>query len=200
MKYIEASKLNDNIYCLGIKEKNPIFESKEEFINYVIMPTQKEIRDYALDLYNKTRTEQELYYYGEEYILDRCKKRAKEELNNKKYRENDELLKNAEPVDNNDYVYLTEKRRVTFRDTEIFNKGFFANIDVALECIEELKKYGYSGQNFVINDSNGHAIEVYKKNNTKAAKAPKKVKEATNKTVEESKDYVDYNEEYNTFF
>ncbi len=141
MKFIESNNVNfKNLnYVMGIKAKNPVFESKEEYANYYDYPSKEEIREEALRLFEK-ESEQSKWHYGERAVLSSCLNRAERALYDAYYKKQAELLAKAEELKGG-YIFLTRERNVTIHDTADFNLDFFVSKDVAFDCIDEVVKY-----------------------------------------------------------
>ncbi len=154
MKYIEKSQLNENIVRLGIKEKNPVFESVKEYFNYTARPNKKDIENYAIKLYINNYTEVDKLYYGENHLMSKCLDRSANVLFNQKMEENKKLLNQAKPAQKG-YAYFSLSNGFELKD--LF---FFVNVEVAKACIDELK-FKNKDLDIDIYDENGHSIELY---------------------------------------
>ncbi len=157
MKYITIDKINKNNMACGIEEINPIFESKEEWMNFNAFPTREMIEKEALKIYD-SKSQEEKDYYGESELMSKCMRQVERDMDKKVKEERSNMLKNAEPLQGS-CLFLSQERRVTMHDEENFNLGIFANREALNDCLEGIKSFGKTGYPFVVSDENGKVLE-----------------------------------------
>lgn len=156
-----------------LKEKCPVFETVDEYLAYTAKASEDQIKNYAIKIYLDSFTEATKLYYGQKYLLEQCETRARKELDAVKANENKLLLDKAKPAKAG-YILVKKKNFLSFNDKSENNVGVFADISVANELVNKLQKEG-KDTNFEFINEKGQNVDLPKK-------------------------YVDYNEEYNTFF
>ena len=82
MKKIKYSSIKNfsKIGHISHVEEIPVFESEKEFTDYVFASDNIDKKKIINDLF-ETASEEEKWYYGEEVVMDKCKKQASREIN-----------------------------------------------------------------------------------------------------------------------
>lgn len=164
MKAILAKNVNRKGLgmVLGLDTLNPVFESKEEWINYYKTPSREQIEEVALKKFEENETEEAKAYYGEEALIAGYLKRAEDELYKAYYKKQSELVNKAEKIESG-YVFLTRENNVNIHDTADWNLGLFISKEVAIECLEEVIKYHGKplfSYPIIAHDENGNEIDL----------------------------------------
>lgn len=164
MKAILAKNVNRKGLgmVLGLDTLNPVFESKEEWLNYYKSPSKEQIREAALHNLEKNETEEAKAYYGEEALLASYLKRAENDLYKAYYKKQSDLVNKAEKIEGG-YVFLTRENNINIHDTADWNLGLFISKEVASECLDEVIKYHGKtlfGYPIIARDENGNEIDI----------------------------------------
>ena len=157
MKKIKYSSIKNfsKIGHISHVEEIPVFERENEFADYVFASDNIDKKKIINDLF-ETASEEEKWYYGEEVVMDKCKKQASREINEQV----NELRRNmlAEAKEHKgEYFAVLHSQYLGHGDYLTVNDGIYASEEVAKVCADILNEQ-YNRQHTVV-DNEGNATE-----------------------------------------
>ncbi len=145
------------------KLKIPVFESRDEYLQYKFLNRDLDVEKLVDELY-KISDKQGDYEYGFGYVRNQCSKAIKEQLEKEQKGKRVEMLDNATHLDADNYAVITYQNYAGHGDYYTMSGGICTNADVANQCIEELSKMynKNANKNFEVVDKHGKNLDIEK--------------------------------------